>query len=223
MTDDTPAYRRLYERKTIIIGKVLSKLGFTPTMMTVGSVIIACISLYYFLQKNLLMALVVIFLAGVFDVFDGSIARATGKTSKYGTLLDNAVDRVVEGIILIGLVIGEFVRSWIAVLALLAMFLPSYIRARGEAELQVRALGVGLFERKEKLGTLFLGMILAWYYGNITIQFGRVAFSLLEVACLIVAVGSIITSFQRLMFFKKVEERSQKSQNGRGRCFRAMS
>ncbi|MCR8463170.1 MAG: CDP-alcohol phosphatidyltransferase family protein [Candidatus Korarchaeota archaeon] len=208
MTEYTPNYRKVYERKTIIIGKVLSKLGFTPTMMTASSVVIACISLYYFAHRDLLMALVIIVLAGIFDVFDGAIARATGKVSKYGTLLDNTTDRVVEGIMIMGLMIGSYVRSWIALLTLLAMFLPSYIRARGEAELHVKALGVGLFERKEKLGTLFGGIILAWYFGNRTFQFSYVSLSILEIICLIITIGSIITSFQRLAFFSQAEKHS---------------
>jgi len=204
------SFRKKYEKATIPIGKALAKLKITPSMMTGLSIIVACFSLYYFYMKDLLMALIVIFLAGLLDILDGAIARATGKASKYGTLVDNSADRVVEGILMLGLVLGEFIYDWLGIITLLSIYLPSYIRARGEAEIRVNARGVGIFERKEKLGTLFIGIILVHFIGNINVftlplLVMNLNIKLLDLFCIIVVIGCIISSIQRLLFFSKIE------------------
>ena len=199
--------RKRYERATIPIGKALAKLRITPTAMTVLSIIIAISSLYYFYNRDLLGALIMIIVSGVCDILDGAIARATNEASSFGTLLDNTADRIVEGILMIGFVMGGYVEDWIALLTLLAMFLPSYVRARGEAELAVNARGVGIFERKEKLGTLFGGMIIECLNPGymIKLQYKDVSLSLsvLSVACIIVTIGSVVSMIQRILFFKR--------------------
>lgn len=206
--ENKPKYRETYERKSVIIGRALARLGLTPTMMTVSSIIIAICSLFFFARHELLLALLVIILAGVFDIFDGAIARATGKASKYGTVLDNTADRIVEAIVLLGFVLGGYVAPWVAIVTLMSMYLPSYVRARGEAELGIKALGVGIFERKEKLGSLFAGIILAWYFDNpiFTVNIAvlnTIALSLLDLVCIVVIIGSLISALQRLLFFRR--------------------
>mgnify|MGYP000017522726 CR=1 FL=1 len=204
--------RKKYERSTVPIGRVLAKLGITPNMMTSLSIVVSFVSLYFFLYKQLLYAFIVIVIAGALDILDGAIARATGKASRFGTLLDNTADRIVEGVIILGLVIGQFIYGWIGVFTLLAMFLPSYIRARGEAELGVNARGVGIFERKEKLGLLFGGIILTIMKVEYTVEILGIQLNILNIVCIAVIVGSLISSLQRLIFFRNVTSKTVSEQ-----------
>jgi len=201
------SFREKYERATVPIGKALAKLRLTPNIVTGLSIVVAVCSIYFFYMKNMLMAFILVLLAGVLDILDGALARALGKTSKLGTLLDNTADRVVEGVIIIGLIVSGAVSSILAATALLAMFLPSYIRARGEAEFKVGARGVGIFERKEKLAILFgILIILSFASSPIMIPIATLEISLVDLLLIALIAGSSISSIQRVSFFSKLEQ-----------------
>ncbi len=98
-------------------------------------------------------------LCGLCDFFDGRIARLTKSASPAGAALDSILDRVSDGIVLVGL--SWFYRdTWVLPVIgglMIASFLVSYVRARGEA------LGVdvkvGLMQRPERM--VYLGLALA--------------------------------------------------------------
>ena len=74
-------------------------------------------------------AIVVLMLSGATDYLDGKIARAWGQTSRLGTLLDPAADRLYILATLIGLTIRDVVPLWLTLLligrdAVLALTLP---------------------------------------------------------------------------------------------------
>ena len=48
----------------------------------------------------------VVFVGGVFDMFDGTLARATGKVSNLGAFMDSTFDRLGEVIVFLGVVAG---------------------------------------------------------------------------------------------------------------------
>ena len=213
MEGDVPKFRKKYEEMSVKLGKLLAKTHLTPNMITVISIFVAMISLPYFYMRDLIMALAIIIIAGILDIFDGALARAIKKTSKFGTLLDNTADRIVEAILILGLTLGNFIPGWLGVLTISSMLLPSYVRARGEAELWVRGMGVGFFERKEKLSTLFAGIILEYIFSNYLKDYQSILVSLIGfnnpfifISCLIVSAFSLITAVQRLYFYKGVEK-----------------
>ena len=43
---------------------------------------------------------------GVFDLFDGALARATDKVSKLGAFMDSTFDRWGEGVVYLGILWG---------------------------------------------------------------------------------------------------------------------
>ncbi len=69
-----------------------------------------------------------------FGLFDGKVARATGRSSKAGAFLDSVLDRYTEMFVLAGLA-DAFRDSpvlWAAIAALGGSLMVSYTRARGE-------------------------------------------------------------------------------------------
>ncbi len=91
------------------------------------------------------LALAVLMLAGASDYFDGKIARALNQTSKLGTLLDPAADRLYIVSTLVALSLREIVPVWLVALLIgrevvLAIALL-VLRRYGYPPLQVHYLG----------------------------------------------------------------------------------
>ena len=90
-------------------------------------------------------AVLVLMVSGVTDYLDGKIARAWGQTSRLGTLLDPAADRLYILATLIGLTIRDVVPLWLTLLligrdVLLAATLP-LLKRHGYGPLPVHYLG----------------------------------------------------------------------------------
>lgn len=95
-------------------------------------------------------------LTGLLDTLDGSLARTTGHTKKYGAFLDSVLDRYTELIIYLGIWCYFYrqgmVTPLVSLLVLLILFgslMVSYTRARAEG-LGERCLG-GVFQRGERI------------------------------------------------------------------------
>ncbi len=189
-----PRIRELYEKATAPLGAKLAKLGLTPNQVTISSMGVAAIASALIAAGRMLAGLLVYLVAVFLDVVDGSIARAAGLESPFGTLLDHYTDRCIEFMLLLALTVGGYIPGWLGVLALFSLISPSYVRARGEAELKKTAMGVGLFERKEKITCMAAGMLL--YLLELKIMLPAMVF--------IASVGSLITAAQRIIYFKRV-------------------
>jgi len=99
--------------------------------------------------------------AGLCDMTDGPVARATGKGSAFGAFLDSSVDRYSELLVYLGLgayYVQEQRPEWVAVfLAFSGSLMVSYTRARAEG------LGeecrVGWVQRPERLAILIVASL----------------------------------------------------------------
>jgi phosphatidylglycerophosphate synthase len=71
---------------------------------------------------------------GTCDMFDGKVARATGRSSKAGAFLDSVLDRYTEMFVLAGLAYAfrDSRVLWAAIAGLGGSLMVSYTRARGE-------------------------------------------------------------------------------------------
>ena len=108
----------------------------------------------------------------LFDAIDGTVARKTGKVTKFGAVLDSCMDRYADAIIYAGLLVfvardpSAAVRfgapSLVVFSALAAAFGVSYTRARVEAFLP--GLKEGYWGRVERLIMLIIGTCL-WQGG----------------------------------------------------------
>ena len=146
---------------------VLAKMGVSPNMVTFAGLLGAGVSAWLISEGMLWAGGVVMLLAGVLDLFDGSLARSTGKESPFGALLDSVVDRVSEIVVLLGLLI-HYARSdslegtVLVYLAVGGSVMVSYLRARSEG------LGidckVGIMTRPERVAALGVGMIIAHWF-----------------------------------------------------------
>ena len=157
--------------RTNITPSILTWLGFA---ITIGAAVLIA-------TGWLLLAGIVVLLAGFFDMLDGALARYTNQVTRYGAFLDSTLDRVAEAMLLLGVLIWYLFQPYavgilLVVVALISAQLVSYIRARAEAlDLECQ---VGLFTRPERLIVLAIGLLI----GQVTIALGIVIlFSLVTI------------------------------------------
>ena len=182
--------------RRILEGGLVKVLPRNPNVLTISSLLITIPTPLIVLLHTCwayITVLVLIMLAGGFDLLDGLIARYWGRTSRLGAFLDSTLDRYVDSIALIDLWLmynGGFLGVVFLILALLGSLMTSYVRARAES-LGVKMLGVGLLEREERL--LF---IVALFVVYIVTGSGYVIFY----GLLLLAVLTNATAVERLLY-----------------------
>ena len=115
----------------------MGRLGLTPDGLTLIGFGITVVGAILLAGQQWLLGGLVVFIGGVFDMFDGTLARATGKVSPLGAFMDSVFDRWGEAIVYLGIIVGCVVARFDlgAILAAAAMgsaFMVSYTRAKSE-------------------------------------------------------------------------------------------
>ena len=135
--------------------KILIKLRISANLIsTIGGVGSTISALYFFPKGEFFTG--VLWVAGfvVFDLFDGAVARSSSKgISKWGAVLDSTLDRLSDAAIFIGALLF-FIENDdplvpLIIIAAVAAFMVSYIKARAES-LNIMCDG-GIAERSERL------------------------------------------------------------------------
>jgi CDP-diacylglycerol--glycerol-3-phosphate 3-phosphatidyltransferase len=137
--------------------------NLTPNHITCCGLLISMLAGLSFAYVPFLGGLLTL-LTGLLDTLDGSLARATGQSKKFGAFLDSVMDRYTEFIIYLGIWFYFYrndARTPYSLLVLLILFgslMVSYTRARAEG-LGERCLG-GAFQRGERIILLGVAGIL---------------------------------------------------------------
>ena len=174
----------------------LGRVGLTPNALTVIGFLIACVAAVAAGAQAWFLAGFLVIFGGIFDLFDGAVARATGKASKAGAFLDSVFDRWGEGVVYIGIVAGCLFAGFdlgaiLAAAAMSSAFMVSYTRARSESLGFAPGKGmanVGLAPREVRLVILTLGVVLA-----------GVSLTILAVSLAVIVVLASITTVQRIV------------------------
>ncbi len=161
----------------------LGRLGLTPNALTVIGFLIACVAAVAAASQAWLVAGVLVFVGALFDLFDGALARATGKASKLGAFMDSAFDRAGEAIVYVGIIAGAGHAFWsfwgrnevgdlslLAAAAMAASFMVSYTRAKSESlgfSTGTGMANVGLAPREVRIVILTVGLILTGIGGGL--------------------------------------------------------
>ena len=170
--------------------RLCGQLGIHPNALSITGLVLALLSGLVIAGGRPRFGAILFLAGGLFDMLDGSVARAAGTGSRFGAFLDSTLDRFAEIAVYLGLAYWMRYDSLFLLpfLVIAGSLMVSYTRAR------VEGLGgecaVGLLERPERIVILFLGLILGGF--------------LLDLALLILAVGSYLTAFQRMAHARKV-------------------
>lgn len=145
---------------------------------TVGFLVTVGAGVSFFLG-HLRIGGALVLLGGLFDVFDGYVARGTGLASAFGSFYDSTLDRISEVVVFLGIFslyggghpdMEPPQMVYVVALALAGSLMVSYTRARAEG------LGidckVGVMQRPERIvllgfstllfGTMWNGAVLTW-------------------------------------------------------------
>ncbi len=154
--------------------KPLSGLGVTPNMLTVIGLLLSILTAIVIAQGYLFVGGLLVLFAGIFDMFDGAMARVRNAATTFGAFLDSTLDRYSEGIILFGLLYYALQhpglqdplwpvpheQTWMITFTFIAMvgsLMVSYTKARAEG------LGLecktGLLARPERVIILAIGLL----------------------------------------------------------------
>ena len=153
-----------FERPAV---SILVALKFTPSVATAVGLGIAVIAAYFVYQGEFFIGGVLVLFSSVFDLLDGGIARATGRVSRRGALMDSVFDRVSELTVLIGLAMyytsGPDANQLGVLLAFVAMsgsLMISYVRARAEG-LGVKGTA-GFLTRPERVVIMVVCLLIGY-------------------------------------------------------------
>ncbi|MFU0507326.1 CDP-alcohol phosphatidyltransferase family protein [Pseudaminobacter sp. NGMCC 1.201702] len=111
--------------------------NITPNQITlVGLVLVAFNCALFVYHRNTFFFGTSLIVAYLFDTLDGVVARAQGKSTKFGGYLDAVVDRYQE--VITYLVLGWVLDQWLVVfLVITGSMLTSYNKARAAIEIAV--------------------------------------------------------------------------------------
>jgi len=158
----TDFLRKKFQKILITVSSFLLKVGLTPNLITLLG-LLGNIGAALFISKGKFIIGGIIALAvGTFDAIDGTMARLSGKPSKFGCLFDSLIDRYSEMTLLLGILvyfssINDNTGIILVYLALCGSFLVSYIRARAEGlGVEVRK---GILTRVERLLIIVISLL----------------------------------------------------------------
>lgn len=184
----------------LYLGKLFSSLPFTPTQITLSSVLFAALGFYFASQSLPYHALAFFVFAGIVDAIDGAVARSKKMVSERGAYIDGITDRLVELLFILSffffplppfllpaslsLIIFLFFGS------ALSSFATAYAEHRHVADSKKIARQPGILPRAERLIVLFAAFALVPSYSYLS-----------SVLLLIGAALSVVTFFQRFFYF----------------------
>jgi len=131
-----------------------------PNVLTVIGFLLNLLAAYLFAYGYFRWAGGMVFLAGLFDMLDGRVARFTNRVTPFGGFFDSVLDRYSDLCLMIGLLVfyGRINRFWYVTLVAIVMIgsvMVSYSRAR--AENLIPTCKVGFLERPERMVLILIG------------------------------------------------------------------
>jgi phosphatidylglycerophosphate synthase len=217
------------------IALAMGRAGLTPDALTLIGFLITGAGAVILSQQQWLLGGVVVLAGGVFDMFDGTLARATGRASRLGAFLDSVFDRAGEVVVYLGIIAGlqAFGVADGPLLAATAMgtaVMVSYTRSKSEGLGFTAGTGmaaVGVMPREVRLVVLSVGLIAAGLLGAypgqsldcqtsglLPLDCGPFSSGIgaLIIALGLIAIGSLITTIQRIVHVRNQARRQAASQ-----------
>ena len=158
------------ETWTKAIQPIVLKLGdLDPSVLTWTSLLVSIVGFYMLaiaeMDTNgslmIIMAVILVLVAGVLDALDGALARHQGTDGPYGDFLDHTIDRIVDVGLLVAIGMNAaFVSNMSAGLAAgLLTLLGSYMGTQAQSVGLDRIYGG--FSRADRMIITLLGLLIA--------------------------------------------------------------
>lgn len=173
------------------VARLLLRARVRPNHLTVLGLGVSIAAAYVFSVGRLRLGAVLLALAGLFDFFDGAVARLAGSDSDYGAFLDSVVDRYSDLAVLLGILVyyehrADIPGAILTMATLAGTVMVSYTKARAQS-IGVRC-EIGVMERPERLIALIAGA----------------TFFLLTPVMALLAVLTNVTAIQRIVYTRRI-------------------
>ncbi|GAB4162366.1 MAG: archaetidylinositol phosphate synthase [Candidatus Dojkabacteria bacterium] len=163
---------------------IISLLGFATSFL-----------FFYGIVSGEYWIALVSFFGNILDALDGTVARTTGKESKFGGFLDSTLDRLSDSVMFLSFGFAGLVNWELLSGVIIVSLMISYVRSRAElAAGDGSKLAIGIIERPERLLFLFISTaIMTFWNFTFTAPLMWVLFAL-----------SLFTLVQRIIGAKKL-------------------
>src|ERR1700739_691453 len=133
-----------------------------PNVLTFLGLLINAWAAFLFAQGKFRWGAAVVIGAGVFDMVDGRVARATDRVTRFGGFFDSVLDRYSDLALYVGLLvyyasINRFFYIVLTAIVMTGSVMVSYVRAR--AECTIPKCKVGFLERPERVVLFIIGAL----------------------------------------------------------------
>jgi phosphatidylglycerophosphate synthase len=157
----------------VVLYKIVDGLALTrisPNVLTFVGLVINVIAALFFgfasadnnQPRLFLYAGLVIIGAGIFDMVDGRVARATNQVTIFGAFFDSVIDRYSDVALFFGLLVyyaraNRFFYVVLVAFVMISSVMVSYTRARAESLIPL--CKVGFMERPERIVLVIIGAL----------------------------------------------------------------
>ncbi len=168
-------WRRLKRERPAIkqVAHLLSRTGIHPNVVTLTGFLLSLIPPLFYASGRPVLGAVLLLFTSVFDSIDGTLARMSGRETRFGAFLDSSLDRFSEFALFLGIAYyfrGEPLNLFLTLIAMFGSFMVSYTRARAEGLDEAVARGedsrmkVGPMDRTLRILYIFFMSFLWKYY-----------------------------------------------------------
>jgi CDP-diacylglycerol--glycerol-3-phosphate 3-phosphatidyltransferase len=183
-------YKASLTRLADPLARALLRAHVRPNHLTMVGLVVSILAAWALAQGQLRIGAVLLILAGLFDFFDGSLARLANSVSTFGAFLDSVADRYSDLVVLLGVVLYyhraiDTTGVFLTMVALVGTIMTSYTKARAQS-IGV-ACDIGLIERPERLIVLIAGA----------------TFNVLTPAMIALALLTNVTALQRILYMRR--------------------
>jgi phosphatidylinositol phosphate synthase len=175
--------------------------GVSPNHITVAGMLLSLAAGVLFAVGAIFWGGMLLWASALMDPIDGTVARLSGKVSRFGALLDSTLDRYSELFVFFGLMVyfknGRMLI--VVMLALMGSIMVSYVKARAESLGQKEFRG--LMQRPERIILLIAGTVLNGPINDYLL--GGCQDCTVKGTLVILAVLTNLTALQRLLSSRK--------------------
>ncbi len=181
------------------VARLLLRLGVSPDVVTIIGTLGVCTgALAFYPRQEFFWGTIVIGCFVFSDMIDGTMARMSERSSRWGAYLDSTLDRIGDAAIFGGLVLwyaGNGANAFMAALALACLILGSVVSyAKARAEGLGMTANVGIAERADRLTAVLVTT------GLVGLGLPEV---ILAVVLVLLAVASFVTVLQRMLTVRR--------------------
>jgi phosphatidylglycerophosphate synthase len=146
------------------LSQIAKRIPLSPNAFTIVGFLITAVAAFM-IPQSIRLGGILILIGGIFDVFDGVVARTRGQITHFGAFLDSVLDRYSDAFLFLAISWyfvgkGNLTGAYLSLGTLVGAFIISYSRARAEG--LGKSCYTGIMERPERIILLAFATITGW-------------------------------------------------------------